>query len=166
MTPETALSETVDVLAAQAERFSDTPSSAPWLVIASVLAAQQAATLALRAAGDSIPAQAGATELLLRAASKDRLPVPFTLPFGAQARQSFEGLVEARNQFMHPRGQIWQISDAPLWRGVRVAARTVRHLILTQPVLEDLVAPNQQNLIRSDLQTLDLIADFYDDPHA
>lgn len=164
MTPEAALCETVRFTAARSGLVAETSAFDPWLVTGSVLMAQQACALALRAAGDPIPEQAGATELLLRAATKDRLPAPFTLPFGASARQSFDRLVEARNSFMHPRGTLWHVSQNTLARGIPVATDTVRHLILTQPVLNDLVSPNQQVQLRSDLQALDVFADFLDDP--
>lgn len=165
MTPEAALVETVRFTAVHAERYPDDEASAPWLVTGGVLMAQQASAIALRAAGDSIPAQVGATELLLRAASKDRLPAPFTLPFGAAARQGFDRLVEARNMFAHPRGTVWFVSTDTLARGIPVAVRTVRHLILTQPVLADLVPPADQDRVRSDLQAIEAFAEFLDDPH-
>ena len=160
MTPEAALVETVRFTAVHAGRYPDDETSAPWLVTGSVLMAQQAAAIALRAAGDGIPAQVGATELLLRAASKDRLPAPFTLPFGAAARQSFDRLVEARNTFAHPRGVTWFVSADTLVRGIPVALRTVRHLILTQPVLNDLVSPDQQRVMNADLNAIAGFAEF------
>jgi hypothetical protein len=141
------------------------PPYDPWIVVGGVLMAQQAAVLALRAAGDSIPAQAGGTELLLRAASKDRLPAPFTLPFGAKARQDFDRLVEARNAFMHPRGQTWFVSAETLTRAMPVATSVVRHLILTQPVLNDLVAPAQQAELNDGLQAIDAFANFLKAPY-
>ena len=101
---------------------------------------------------------------MLRAATKDRLPAPFTLPFGASARQSFDRLVEARNSFMHPRGTLWHVSQHTVSQGLPVATGTVRHLILTQPVLSDLVSPDQQNALREDLEIIDALADFLDDP--
>ena len=137
----------------------------PWVGTGGVLMAQQAAVLALRAAGDAIPTQAGGTELLLRAASKDRLPAPFTLPFGAAARQSFDRLVEARNAFMHPRGTLWHVSADTLSRGMPVAAGAVRHLILTQPVLDDLVPPSVQEDLRKSLQAIEAFAEFLENPH-
>ena len=164
MTPETALNETVGVMAAHAELYSDEPEGAPWLVISAVLAVQQAAAIALRAAGDSIPAQAGATELVLRVASKDRLPAPFTLPFGVTARQSFDALVEARNQFMHPRGQDWHLAEATLWSGLCAVTDMVRHLVLPQPVLEDLITPDQQDQMELRLAAVELVAEFYEAP--
>lgn len=160
MTPETALVETVRFTAVHAGRYPDDEASAPWLVTGSVLMAQQAAAIALRAAGDSIPAQVGATELLLRAASKDRLPAPFTLPFGASARQGFDRLVDARNTFAHPRGTIWFVSADTLTRGLPVALRSVRHLILTQPVLADLVSPDQQGELQAGLEAIGQLAEF------
>ena len=165
MTPEAALLETVRFAAEHAEHYSDRQERAPWLVSAVVLAAQQAATIALRANGDSIPAQAGATELLLRAASKDRLAPPFTLPFGSGARQNFDRLVEARNAFMHPRGALWHVSDDTLVRGLPVATGIVRHLILTQPVLTDLVSPAEQETLRADLDAIDALAEFLSDTY-
>lgn len=163
MSPETALTETVRFAADQAARYPDDETAAPWLVSAAVLAAQQAAAIALLAAGDAIPAQSGATELLLRAASKDRLAPPYTLPFGVAARQGFDRLVEARNGFMHPRGVTWFVSADTLARGLPVVAQTVRHLILVQPVLPDLVSPAQQDALRDDLHGLDALAEFFAD---
>ena len=160
MTPEAALCETVRFTAQRFEAYLSTQVEDPWIVTGGVLMAQQAAAIALRAAGDSIPAQAGATELLLRAASKDRLPAPYTLPFGMAARQSFDRWVEARNAFMHPRGTLWHISQETLVRGLPVAVRSVRHLILTQPVLDDLVSPEQQSQIASDLESIQAHVEF------
>lgn len=163
MTPESQLVETV---ATTMSRFGSCVTEHqfdPWVVVGGVLMAQQAAVIALRAAGDSIPAQAGGTELLLRAASKDRLPAPFTLPFSAATRQSFDRLVETRNMFMHPRGQTWFVSAETLARGMPVAAGAVRHLILTQPVLNDLVSPAEQEDLRSNLQAIDAFAAFLAD---
>jgi len=165
MTPEAALVETVRFTAVHAGRYPDDETSAPWLITGGVLMAQQAAAIALRAAGDSIPAQVGATELLLRAASKDRLPAPFTLPFGAAARQGFDRLVEARNTFAHPRGITWFVSTDTLVRGLPVALRTVRHLILTQPVLNDLVSPDQQSGIKADLNAIAGFVEFLSDSY-
>lgn len=165
MTPEAALIETVRFTAVHAGRYPDDEASAPWLVTGSVLMAQQAAAIALRAAGDSIPAQVGATELLLRAASKDRLPAPFTLPFGAAARQGFDRLVDARNSFAHPRGITWFVSAETLTRGLPVALNSVRHLILTQPVLSDLVSPDQQNVLKANLNAIADFAEFLSDSY-
>ncbi|MHA7898840.1 MAG: hypothetical protein ACX94B_03175 [Henriciella sp.] len=162
MTPETALSETVAFTLARFDQSVEDERSKPWVAVGGVLMAQQAAVLALRAAGDAIPAQAGGTELLLRAASKDRLPAPFTLPFGAVARQSFDRLVDARNAFMHPRGLLWHVSAETLARGLPVATRVVRHLILTQPVLPDLVSPDEQARLNDDLRAIDATAEFLD----
>lgn len=163
MTPESILAETALFSAVHARRYAEDDASAPWLVISSVLMVQQAATLALRAAGDSIPAQVGATELALRAASRDRLPSPFTLPFGAAARQGFDRLVEARNTFMHPRGLSWFVSKDTLSRGLPVATSSVRHLLHTQPVLEDLVSPEQWESIAGGLEELESLAEFLSD---
>lgn len=165
MTPEAALVETVRFTAVHAGLYPDDETSAPWLVTGSVLMAQQAAAIALRAAGDSIPAQVGATELLLRAASKDRLPAPYTLPFGAAARQSFDRLVDVRNNFAHPRGITWFVSADTLTRGLPVALKSVRHLILTQPVLSDLISPDQQSLVKADLNAIDGFAEFLSDSY-
>lgn len=165
MTPETALCDTVRFTAQRFEVYLTTQVEDPWIVTGSVLMAQQAAAIALRAAGDSIPTQAGATELLLRAASKDRLPAPYTLPFGLAARQSFDRLVEARNTFMHPRGTLWHVSRETLARGLPVAARAVRHLMLTQPVFEDLVTPDQQAALQSDFSAIDAAVEFIATPN-
>lgn len=165
MTPESQLCETVKVTMSRFGVCVTKPTFDPWVVTGGVLMAQQAAVLALRAAGDTIPAQAGGTELLLRAASKDRLPAPFTLPLGPSARQSFDRLVEARNAFMHPRGEVWTVSAETLALGMPIAAGVVRHLILTQPVLEDLVSPAEQDELRSDLQAIDAYSDFLNDPY-
>lgn len=160
MTPEAQLCETVDTTMSRFGLCVTESAFDPWVVVGGVLMAQQAAVLALRAAGDSIPAQAGGTELLLRAASKDRLSAPFTLPFGTKARQDFDRLVEARNAFLHPRGLTWFVSVDSLVRGMPVATGVVRHLILTQPVLNDLVAPAQQAELQDSLQAIDAFANF------
>jgi len=125
--------------------------------------AQQAAAMALNASGDGIPAQAGATEIVLRAATKDRLPAPYTLPFGASARRDFELLVEARNGFMHPRALSWHVTPRTLARGLPVATDIVQHLILTQPVLPDMIDPSAQTSLRDCLEQIDALADFLSD---
>lgn len=162
MTPEAALCDTVRFTARRFETYLSTQVEDPWIVTGGVLMAQQAAAIALRAAGDSIPAQAGATELLLRAASKDRLPAPFTLPFGMAARQSFDRLVEARNAFMHPRGTLLHISQETLARGLPVAARSVRHLILTQPVKFINILAEREDDIRFNLNVIQTVAEQVD----
>jgi len=140
--------------------FPDAPGSAPWLVTGAVLIAQQACALALNAAGDAIPAQSGASELLLRAASKARLAPPHTLPFGSSARRDFDRLVEARNSFMHPRAQVWHITPQTLARGLPVATGTVRHLILTQPVMPDLIGSGAQGELQDCLEQIEVLAEF------
>jgi len=164
MTPEAQLCETVDTSMSRFGLCVTESAFDPWVVVGGVLMAQQAAVLALRAAGDTIPAQAGGTELLLRAASKDRIPAPFTLPFGGRARQDFDRLVEARNAFMHPRGVTWFVSADTLARGMPVAAGVVRHLILTQPILNDLVSPLEQDRLRESLKAIDAFAEFLTRP--
>ncbi|NQY96437.1 MAG: hypothetical protein HRT82_04690 [Henriciella sp.] len=165
MTPEAQLCDTVNVTLSRFGLCVTDPPFDPWVVVGGVLMAQQAAVIALRAAGDTIPAQAGGTELLLRAASKDRLPAPFTLPFGSKARHDFDRLVEARNAFMHPRGVTWFVSAETLSRGMPVATGVVRHLILTQPILEGLVSPAEQAELEKSLQSIDAFANFLEDPY-
>ena len=153
------LFETVRFTAVHAGLFPDArETSGPWLATGAVLMAQQAAALALTTADDAIPAQAGATELLLRAASRDRLPSPYTLPFGMAARQSFDRLVEARNSFMHPRGTAWQISDHTLSLGLPVAVQTVRHLVLVQPIEPGLIEDHAG--LQGALDDIAALADF------
>ncbi len=125
--------------------------------------AQQAAAIALKAAGDGIPAQAGATEIVLRAASKDRLPVPYTLPFGSSNRRDFERLVEARNGFMHPRALSWHVTPQTLARGLPVAVNIVRHLVLTQPIVPDLIGVDEQTSLHDCLEQIAALADFLAD---
>lgn len=154
-----ALSETAGFTALQARLYADAPDkSGPWLVTGAVLMAQQAAALALKAADDVIPEQAGATELLLRAANRDRLPAPYTLAFGMAARQGFDRLVEARNSFMHPRGLAWFVSDETLVRGLPITTATVRHLLLTQPVKLELC--DDPAVLSTALSEIDALADF------
>lgn len=164
MTPEAQLLDTVGVTMSRFGLCVTEDAYDPWVVIGGVLMAQQAAVIALRAAGDTIPAQAGGKELLLRAASKDRLPAPFTLPFGAAAQHAFDRLVDARNAFMHPRGVTWYVSANTLQYGMPVATKVVRHLMLTQPILNNLVSPAEQERLRSDLQAIDAFAEFLGDP--
>lgn len=162
LSPEYALSSTAAYTAERAGVIDGSNCADPWLVCSAVLMAQQAAALALRAAGDTIPVQCGATELLLRAASKDRLPAPYTLPFASQNRQDFSRLVEARNAFMHPRGGMWDIDPLFLSAGLSVSAQVVRHVILIQPILPDLIDPKAQEKLREDLNFLDRVAEFLD----
>ncbi len=160
LTPEHSLLETARFTCVHAGLCLDAPGSLPWLVTGAVLMSQQGAALALNAAGDAIPAQSGASELLLRAASKSRLAPPHTLPFGGSARRDFDLLVEARNSFMHPRAQTWHITPQTLARGLPVATRAVRHLIVTQPVMPDLIGPDAQNELQDCLEQIEALADF------
>ncbi|MDJ0919782.1 MAG: hypothetical protein QNI84_01535 [Henriciella sp.] len=141
----------------------ESPGSAAWLVTGACALAQQAAVLALKAAGDTIPAQTGASELLLRAASKDRLPPPYTLPLTAAARRDFDRLVECRNSFMHPRGLAWHVTPDTLARGLSVVVASVRHLLLIQPVRAELVASPQRVDIEAGLADLTALAEFLAD---
>ena len=165
MTPEAQLLDTVGFTMSRFGLCVTEDAYDPWVVTGGVLMAQQAAVIALRAAGDTIPAQVGGKELLLRAASKDRLPAPFTLPFGSAAQHSFDRLVDARNAFLHPRGVTWFVGAGTLQQGMPVATKVVRHLILTQPILNDLVSPAEQERLRADLQAIDTFAEFLADPH-
>jgi hypothetical protein len=160
MTPETALLDTARFTAGRTAMVTLGDAPDPWIVTGAALIAQQAAAIALRAAGDTIPAQAGATELLLRAAHKDRLPPPYTLPFGTGARTGFDRLVEARNAFMHPRGTVWHVGVETLVRGLPAATHAVRHLILTQPVLPNLVSPKDQAALQDHLEAIEALAEF------
>lgn len=154
-----ALLETATFTAHQARLYADAPEkSGPWLVTGAVLMAQQAAALALKAADDTIPEQAGATELLLRAANRDRLLPPYTLSFGMAARHGFDRLVEARNSFMHPRGVAWFVSEDTLVRGLSVATGTVRHLLLTQPIEGELC--DDHEALTEALADIEALADF------
>lgn len=157
---EAALSETVRFAAIQADMALDRADALPWLVTSAVLASQQAAALALRAVGDDIPEQVGATEILLRAANTARLPAPFTLPLTASDRRDFELLVEARNAAAHPRGRAWHITARTLGRGLPVASRSVRHLVLVQPPIPDLVGAEQAASIEDGLQAIEALAMF------
>ena len=135
MTPCAALTETARFCADQAMMCGEGHAPArPFLVTGLVLMAQQAASLALKEAGDLIPAQTGATELLLRCASPKHLPQPCTLPFEADRRRRFDQLVERRNAFMHPRGMDWIIADPCLSDGLDTVGFITDHLHLTQPV--------------------------------
>ncbi len=163
MTPEESLITTARFTAVHAGLFADQAESAPWLVTGAVLMAQQAAAMALVAAGDGVPAQAGATELVLRAASKDRLKPPFTLPMPMSARHAFDRLVESRNMFMHPRALAWHLGPNTLARGLPVSVRIVRHLVLTQPVVPHLIGTSAQADLREYLEQIGVLADFLAD---
>ncbi|GAB5458092.1 MAG: hypothetical protein Hens3KO_11220 [Henriciella sp.] len=163
LTPEDSLLETARFTATHAGLFSQVPSSPAWLVTGASLMAQQAAALALNGAGDSVPAKVGAAELLLRAANRDRLPPPFTLPFSASARRDFDLLVEVRNSFMHPRAQSWHVTPRTLSRGLPVASAAVRHLILTQPVVPDIISPADTDTLRDCLEQIEDLALFLGD---
>jgi len=168
MTQIPALSATDQVLATakfcavHAALALEAPGSAAWLVSGACALAQQAAVLALTAAGDTIPAQAGASELLLRAAAKDHLPPPFTLPLTASARRDFDRLVESRNSFMHPRGVSWHVSPQTLSRGLPVVVASVRHLLLTQPTKPDLITRKESIELENGLDELMALAEFLD----
>lgn len=134
---------------------------APVVVTSACLMAQQAAAIALRAAGDIIPAQAGATELMLRAANRERLPAPHTLPFQSEARQSFDRMVAARNSYMHPRGETWEVDKKVMGEGLMTAVRIVRHLIIIQPIVPGLIPQRDVKEFENNLQNLDDFGGFY-----
>jgi hypothetical protein len=163
LSPEVQLVATLRRASGWADTCLESREDVPVLVCDMVLAAQQAAALALCAVGDRIPEQAGATELLLRAASPARLPAPYTLPLPRSMRRDFEALVAARNAIMHPRGACWQILPMPLSAGLKASLAIIRHLILIQPVLADLVSPQQGEAITRDLVAVDALAEFLDD---
>lgn len=140
MSPQDALLGTATFTAKQARLSGEGQATArPFLVLGSVLLTQQAASLSLLAAGDIIPAQAGATELVLRAAHPRHLPPPYTLPFAPAARQRFDQLIIRRNAFMHPRGLPWQIGDTQLAGGLSAVCKILTHLLITQPISSDLL---------------------------
>lgn len=157
---ENALVETVRFAAHQAGIALDRAEALPWLVTACVLASQQAAALALRAVGDEIPERVGAAELLLRASNVSRLPAPFTLPLTASERRDFDLLVESRNAAEHPRGRTWHITARTLSRGLPIAVRCVRHLVLIQPPVPNLVGKDQAAEIKNGLEAIDALAVF------
>lgn len=159
---EHALVETIRFAAHQADIALDRAAALPWLVTACVLASQQAAALALRAVGDDIPEQVGAAELLLRAANASRLPAPFTLPLTASERRDFDLLVESRNAAVHPRGRTWHVTARTLARGLPVAVRCVRHLVLIQPPVPNLVGADQAAEIKNGLEAINALAVFLD----
>ena len=66
---------------------------------------------------------------------------------------------------MHPRGTLWHVSAETLSRGMPVATGVVRHLILTQPVLGDLVPPAVQEDLRGSLKAIDTFSEFLENPH-
>ncbi len=160
LTKEDALVSTARFTATHAGLYPDQTESATWLVTGAVLMAQQAGALALTAAGELIPAQTGATELVLRAASQKRLPPPYTLPLTLSARAEFDRLVEARNAFMHPRGESWHVMPNVLARGLPVSVRIVRHLVLTQPVIPDLIARADEAVLDDYLNQIVSLAEF------
>lgn len=157
---EDALAETVRFAAQQADHALDRAEALPWLVTSTVLASQHAAALALRSVGDDIPEQVGATELLLRAANVARLPAPFTLPLTASDRRDFDLLVEARNLAVHPRGRTWHVTARTLARGMPVVTRCIRHLVLLQPPVPNLVGRDQAAEIDNGLEAIDALAVF------
>lgn len=163
LTPEDSLLETARFAATHASLFSQVDSSPAWLVTGATLIAQQAAALALNSSGDSVPAKVGAAELLLRAANRDRLAAPYTLPFPNSARRDFDLLVEARNAFMHPRAQSWHVTPRTLSRGLPIATGAVRHLILTQPIVPDMISPDGADTLRDCLEQIEALALFLAD---
>lgn len=163
LSPADQLIETARFCTAQADLALEAAGAAAWLCVGATSLAQQAAALALKAADDAIPAQAGAAELLLRAASKDRLPPPYTLPFSSGARRDFDRLVETRNSFMHPRGVTWHVSPQTLGRGLPVVVASVRHLVLVQPISRDLIPVSNQTGLSDSLSALTALAEFLTD---
>ena len=161
MTPYEALIATAKFTSIQAQQTGEAVTEVrPFLVTGLVLLAQQAASLALHHAGDRIPAQSGATELILRAATPKHLPQPYTLPFDREARQAFDRLVERRNAFMHPRGLSWTISDLDLATGLETVRAIVQHLLEVQVVDESLSEWGQRAELRDALENFDSLAAF------
>ena len=66
---------------------------------------------------------------------------------------------------MHPRGVTWFVSADTLARGMPVAAGVVRHLILTQPVLEDLIPAAEQDEMHANLKAVDAFSEFLNKPY-
>jgi len=160
ISPEKALVKTLLSSGYYARHCLDQHDYLPWLNVTAVLAAQQAAALALSAVGDLIPEQSGATEILLRATSPARLPPPYTLNLSATNRRAFDGLVAARNAFMHPRARPWHMTALTLSRGLPVVCDAVRHLVIIQPAVPDMIAPSDVAIIETQMADLDALAAF------
>ena len=161
MSPQDALTGTAAFTAQHAGHYGDGDSAkAPFLVLGAVLIAQQAVSLSLLAAKDTIPSQTGATGLILRAANPKHLPTPYTLPFDRDARQAFGHLVLKRNAFMHPRGHAWIIADVDLAAGLRVVCRILDHLLITQPLHSGLLTEIQLPAIEGALADILALVEF------
>lgn len=161
MNPQDALSQTATFTAQQAQHYGDGDiTKAPFLVLGAVLVAQQAVCCSLVAVEDTIPSQAGATELILRAANPKHLPAPYTLPFDHDARQAFDHLVLKRNAFMHPRGHNWTITDTDLAVGLSVVCRILDHLLMTQPVHSGMLAETPLAIIERAVADMRALAEF------
>ncbi|CAI8419702.1 MAG: hypothetical protein CME93_04140 [Hyphomonadaceae bacterium] len=163
ITPERALVKTLLSSGYYARHCLDQHDYLPWLNVTAVLAAQQAATLALSAVGDLIPEQSGATEILLRATSPARLPPPYTLSLSTANRRAFDGLVTARNAFMHPRARPWHITALTLSRGLPVICNAVRHLVIIQPAVPDMITPSDVTIIETQIADIEALAVFLRD---
>lgn len=157
---EDNLIDTARFTAAHARLYPDALESGPWLAIGGCLMAQQAAALALIAAGDVIPAKAGGAELLMRAATPARLPAPYTLPWSHQTRRMFDALIAARNAYLHPREEAWSVDTATLGSGLASVCDMAAHLILVQPIRGDLVSPHVARSLRESLEDIRALAEF------
>ena len=61
---------------------------------------------------------------------------------------------------MHPRAEAWHVSDETLADGLPVATGAVRHLIVVQPVVPDLIAPDQVSALEDALAEIEALAEF------
>ena len=153
--------ETARFTAVHAALAPEDESSDPWLLTGTVLMVQQAATLALSEAGAELPVMPGPGELVARVSDPDHLPQPYTAPLKPEELRALDVVIAARNRVMHPHPGGLDLNAAALPGGLVVAAKLVRHLILTQPARPSMVERAQAASIGESLRLLETSVDFW-----
>lgn len=153
----------VEFAAMQSARVEEDPGAFRWLVIAMVLALQNACLCALdyddeygtkgmtrRDARDVArwtrngrtgrkplalrePRIVSPLSLIERVANPDFLRPPFQLPLNRETDEALDELIDLRNTFLHFSEDGWTIDLGEIPPMILAACRVIRHLAVTQP---------------------------------
>lgn len=155
------IAETAKFTAVHAGLVSEDEASLAWLVTGAVLMVQQACVLSLSEAGAELPLMPGPGELVARVSDPAVLEQPYTAPMKSGDHRAFERVVAARNDVMHPKPAGLAVDAAVLPDGLIVAAKLVRHLVLTQPVRPSSVTPAAATALDNALKQVETGVEFW-----
>lgn len=155
------LLESVRFMAVHAGLVVDDRTSARWLVIGAVMAAQAAAIRALSEAPMEDGSRRNPLFLIKQCCDEKRLRPPFTLTLSNADLARLKGLIEARNAFIHPPNAGWTLDLAPLPRGVSAVTKVVRHLATVQPTASARLGEGERESLDGALDHIDTAMDFW-----